>query len=122
HVLAYLRSHPETVVASAASPLTHSAQLLHESLEAYRHGQMQMAQELAVAAYLDGFELVEASLDTVNKGLRLSIEAEMLRYRAMLKGQQPIAAIEAQAARIQGLLSRAQQILTGTHLPAPAAF
>jgi high-affinity iron transporter len=83
---------------------------------------MQMAQELAVAAYLDGFEPVEASLDTVDKGLRLSIETEMLRYRAMLKSQQPMASIEAQVTRIQGLLARAQQLLAGTHLPPAAAF
>jgi high-affinity iron transporter len=123
-VLAYLRSHPEAVVASAASPLTRAAQLLHESLEAYRHGQMQMAQELAVAAYLDGFELVEASLDTVDKRLRLSVEAEMLRYRSMLKSQQPIATVEAQGAHIQGLLARAQQLLAGAQLPPgqPAAI
>ena len=120
HVLAYLRSHPDAVVASAASPLAYSIQLLRESLEAYRHGQMQVAQELAVAAYLDGFELVEASLDTVDKRLRLSVEAEMLRYRALLKSQQPIATVEAQVAQIQGLLDRAQQLLAGAHLP-PAA-
>jgi high-affinity iron transporter len=121
-VLTYLRSHPEAVVVSAASPLARSAQLLRESLEAYRHGQMQMAQELAVAAYLDGFEPVEASLDTVDKRLRLSVEAEMLRYRAMLKSQQPIATVEAQVAHMQGLLARVQQILAGAHLPAAAAF
>jgi high-affinity iron transporter len=121
-LLAYLRSQPEAVVASAASPLEHSMQLLRESLEAYRHGQLPMAQELAVAAYLDGFELVEASLDTVDKRLRLSVEAEMLRYRAMLKSQQPLASVETQVDHIQGLLARAQQRLAGAHLPAAAAF
>jgi len=121
-VLAYLHSHPEAVVASAAPPLARSAHLLRESLEAYRHGQMQVAQELAVTAYLDGFELVEASLDTVDKRLRLSVEAEMLRYRAMLKRQEPFAAVEAQGAQIQGLLARAQQLLAGAHLPPAAVF
>ena len=121
-VLAYLRRHPEVVVSARESPLARSAQLLRESLAAYRRGQVQAAQELAVSAYLDGFELVEASLDTVNKRLRMAVEAEMLRYRAMLKSREPFAVIDTQGSRIQGLLAEAQHFLDRTHLPAGAAF
>ena len=122
HVLAYLRTHPEVVVLSGESPLTRSSRLLHESLTAYRRGQTQLAQELAVSAYLDGFELVEASLDTVNQRLRMAVETEMLRYRAMIKSREPLTAIEAQGTRIQGLLAEAQQLLEETRLPAGAVF
>ena len=121
-VLAYLRRHPEVVVSARESPLARSARLLRESLAAYRRGQVQAAQELAVSAYLDGFELVEASLDTVNKRLRMAVEAEMLRYRAMLKSREPFAVIDTQGSRIQGLLAEAQHFLDRTRLPAGAAF
>jgi high-affinity iron transporter len=121
-MLVYLRSHPERVMPAAETPLAHSSRLLRESLAAYRQGQAQAAQELAVSAYLDGFELVEASLDTVDKPLRTTIEAEMLRYRTTLKNGEPIAAAESQVGRLQELLAEAQRQLEKTQLPASAAF
>jgi high-affinity iron transporter len=121
-VLVYLRSHPERVTQASETPLAHSSRLLRESLAAYRQGQGQTAQELAVSAYLDGFELVEANLDTVDKPFRSTIEAEMLRYRTMLKNGEPIAAAESQVGRLQDLLAEAQRRLERTQLPASATF
>jgi high-affinity iron transporter len=121
-VFAYLRQHPEAVVPAREPPLMHSARLMRESLTAYRQGQLQAAQDLAVAAYLDGFELIEATLDTVDRHLRLTIEAEMLGYRSLLKKQEAGAMLETAAERIQALLSEAQQQLTVTRLPPSATF
>jgi high-affinity iron transporter len=121
-VLVYLRGHPELVVSASESPLPRSSRLLRESLEVYRQGQAQAAQELAVSAYLDGFELVEASLDAVDRRLRMVVEAEMLRYRTMLKSREPIAAVEVQAGRIQELLVETQRLLDRARLPAGATF
>jgi high-affinity iron transporter len=121
-VLAFLRHQPETVVSSHELPLARSIRLVRESLTAYRQGQTQTAQDLAISAYLDGFELVEASLDTVDRRLRMAVEAEMMQYRAMLKNREAIAAVEAAADRMQGLLSAAQQAIEGTRLPVSAAF
>jgi high-affinity iron transporter len=121
-VLAYLRRHPEAMVSSAEPPLVHSSRLLRESLAAYQRGQVQAAQELAVAAYLDGFELVEASLDTVDRRLRMAVEAEMMRYRAMLKSRESSATVAVQGHHIEGLLAEAQRLLDRTRLPAGAVF
>jgi high-affinity iron transporter len=121
-VLAYLRQRPDAVVSVSELPLARSSRLLRESLTAYRQGQAQAAQDLAVSAYLDGFELVEASLDTVDRRLRMTVEAEMMRYRTMLKSGEAISVVEAQADRIQGLLAEAQHLLEGTRLPASATF
>lgn len=121
-VLAYLRRQPQVVASSSASPLAHSARLLRDSLAAYRRGEAQAAQDLAVSAYLDGFELVEASLDAIDRRLRVAVEAEMMRYRAMLKNREPATAIAAQGNRIQDLLVEAQRLLDRSHLPAGAAF
>ncbi len=121
-VLVYLRSHPERITQASETPLAHSSQLLRESLAAYRQGQAQRAQELAVSAYLDGFELVEASLDTVDKPFRTTIEAEMMRYRTMLKNGEPITVAESQVGRLQELLAEAQRRLEKTQLPASATF
>jgi high-affinity iron transporter len=121
-VLSYLRQHPEALVSAQESPLMRSARLMRESLTAYRQGQLQAAQELAVAAYLDGFELVEATLDTVDRGLRTAIEAEMLGYRSLLKKPEAVAAVGSAAEHIQALLSEAQQKLAVTRLPPSATF
>jgi high-affinity iron transporter len=121
-MLTFLRSRPEAIGPSHESPLARSARFLRESLETYRSGQRQAAQELAVSAYLDGFELVEASLDTVDRRLRMAVEAEMMRYRTMIKNGEATAAIEVQAARIQGLLAEARSLLEGRHLSSVASF
>src|SRR5919108_138842 len=121
-VSAYLRQHPEAVVSSHESPLARSARLLRDSLEVYRRGQVQAAQELAVSAYLDGFELVEASLDTVDSPLRMTIEAEMLGYRALLTKRADVAPVTTAAEHIQALLSDAQQKLAVARLPTSATF
>ena len=121
-VLAYLRSQPQVVMSSSELPLARSARLVRESLAAYQRGQTQAAQTLAVSAYLDGFELVEASLDAVDRRLRMAVEAEMMRYRAMIKNQEPTAAVEAQGNRVQGLLAEAATLLAGARLPAGAVF
>jgi high-affinity iron transporter len=121
-VFTYLRQRPEAVVSSHEPPLMRSARLLRESLAAYRQGQLQAAQDLAVSAYLDGFELIEATLDTVDRRLRTTVEAQMLGYRALLKKREPVATVATAAERIQALLSEAQQKLTVTRLPTSATF
>ena len=121
-VLAHLRLHPEAVMWSHETPLTRSARLLRQSLAAYRRGQVQAAKNLAASALLDGFGLVEATLDTVDRRLRMTIEAEMLGYRALLKKGEAVAAVATAVDRLQALLSEAQQQLAVTRLPASATF
>src|SRR5262245_52304994 len=121
-VFAYLRQHPEAVVPAREPPLVHSARIMRESLAAYRRGELQTAQDLAVSAYLDGFELIEAALDTVDRRLRTAVEAEMLGYRALLKQREGVATVATAEERIQALLSEAQQKLEVTRLPTSATF
>jgi high-affinity iron transporter len=121
-VFSYLRQRPEAVVLSQEPPLMHSARLIRESLAAYQQGQLQAAQELAVAAYLDGFELIEAMLDAVDRRLRMTIEAEMLGYRALLRKREAVAKVGTAAERVQALLSEARQKLAVTRLPPSATF
>ena len=96
-VLAYLRSEPGAIAAGRESPLDSSARLLEESLEAYRRGDAARAHQLAVTSYLEGFELVEASLDAVDRGLRTRVESEMLRYRTLIQSRAPREAVEMEA-------------------------
>lgn len=91
-VLAYLRSAPSQLD-NKPSPLDFSQNRLEQSLEAYRQGDYSRARQLAIEAYLEGFELEETSLDTVDSSLRLHIEKEMMTYRQLIRKQAPIAEI-----------------------------
>src|SRR4030095_4006179 len=82
-LLAYLRQHPDLLVPQGGSAIARSAALLRESVLAYRQGGGRGAPEVAAASYLDGFELAEASLDAVDRGLRGEVEAQMMRYRGL---------------------------------------
>jgi high-affinity iron transporter len=118
-VLAYLRSAPSQL-SSGQSPLQISHHRLKQSLEAYRQGHYSRAQQLAVEAYLEGFELVENSLNTVDSPLRLHIEQEMIAYRQLLRQEASIAALEEQQKQLQTLLDQAQERLQDTQLSSTA--
>ncbi len=121
-VLAYLRSEPGALAAGRESPLDASARLLEESLNAYRGGDATRAHQLAVTSYLDGFELVEAPLDAVDRGLRMRVEARMLRYRTLLQSRAPREEVEAEAAAIRALLDTARQRLDTARLSPATTF
>jgi high-affinity iron transporter len=121
-LLAYLRTRPDRLGPTGDDALGRSVRLLGESLDAYKAGRAREAQDLAVSSYLDGFELIEASLDTVDRALRGTVESEMIRYRAMLREGAPVPAVEAQAARLQTLLDDARRALSETGLAGWPAF
>ncbi|TXF11395.1 FTR1 family protein [Pelomicrobium methylotrophicum] len=120
-VMAWLTAHPEAVGTASGSPIDESRRLLAESVDAYRRGDRAEAQRLAVAAYLEGFELAEAGLDTVARSLRIEVEAAMMAYRGLLRSGAPVAEVESKAAAIDVLLARAQELFGGEVLSPSAA-
>ncbi|MBM4336737.1 MAG: c-type cytochrome [Deltaproteobacteria bacterium] len=118
----WLRAHPEALAAVAASPIDFTVKTLRESLLASRGGDSATAQRLALTAYLEGFELIEASLDAVDSDLRTRIEAEMMTYRTKLGSGEPAEDVERQLGAIVALLEHAQTRLEGDSLGAGALF
>ncbi|WP_439361620.1 FTR1 family protein [Bradyrhizobium sp. DASA03007] len=84
-LMAYLRRHPETVTQQQTGSLSRVRGRLTESLAAYRAGDRQHAGELALSAYLDGFEPVEPALGARNRALLERIEGAMGDYRAAIQ-------------------------------------
>jgi high-affinity iron transporter len=122
-VLAYLRSHPEKVSLNTPKPLDISRQKLAASLDAYKSGDAKYAYDLAVSAYLEGFELVETPLSAVDDNLKRTIEAAMTRYRQSLKeGNASPREIAQQATAIQGLLDQAETDLRSGNLSPSMGF
>lgn len=83
-VLAYLRRHPEQVLQQASPSLTTARVKLAESLAAARRGDRGAAKELALSAYLDGFEPIEPTLSARDAMLLSRIEGAMGEYRAAI--------------------------------------
>ncbi len=81
-VMAYLRRHPEAVIEQTPASLSLVRQKLAASLDAARRGDRRAAKELALSAYLDGFEPVEPTLGARDATLLSRIEGAMGEYRA----------------------------------------
>src|SRR3569833_635392 len=110
-VLAYLRAEPQQVGGGRPSPLTVAQQKLGESIAAYRAGDNGRAYDLAVAAYLEGFELAEKSLSNVDAEQKTAIEPAMSQYRQAAKQAAPLSDAVARAAALQTQLSGAAATL-----------
>jgi len=118
----YLRAHPEALQAGRPGPIPFARGKLAQSLAALRAGDRAAARDAAVASYLEGFELVENSLDNVDKALRLDIEREMLALRAAIAAGEPAAAFETRVAHVDALLAAAEGKLDAGELSPAAAF
>lgn len=121
-VRAYLTAQPAVLDAARPAPLDLARAKLHEAVAAYQRGDASAARQLAITAYLEGFELVEASLDNVAPELRTETEREMMALRSAIDARQDAAAIADQAGRIEALLDRAAEALSGDAMSLQAAF
>jgi high-affinity iron transporter len=80
--VASLRHDPALLFAHT-DPLDIALQRLNAAHQAYSEGEYKLAQEYAVSAYLDGFELAENALDAYDPKLRTNIEATMMQFRQL---------------------------------------
>ncbi|WP_219094965.1 FTR1 family protein [Pseudomonas sp. UMAB-40] len=85
------RAQPPQVKRGPAQLLDYTAATLDKSLLAYRAGDHDQAYDLSVAAYLEGFELVESSLDNVDANVRKDTEKSLMAYRQSLQDGLPVA-------------------------------
>ncbi|QVW23155.1 FTR1 family protein [Pseudomonas hormoni] len=88
------RSQPPQVKRGPAQLLDYTAATLDKSLAAYRAGDHDQAYDLSVAAYLEGFELVESSLDNVDANVRKDTEKSLMAYRQSLQDGLPVAQVQ----------------------------
>ena len=88
-VFAWLKAHPSALQAGKESPIVYSRRLLAESATAYHAGNRDEAQRLALASYLEGFELAEASLNAIDRNLRQEVETQMIAYRDLIRRGAP---------------------------------
>lgn len=107
---------------SRQSPLAVSEQHLDAALTAYTDGDAQRAYQLAVAAYLDGFELIEQGLDVVDPALRSDIERAMTDLRNRIRQGVSRSELELDIGAIKDQLDLARERLDQDRLSGVAAF
>ncbi|EPM50996.1 cytochrome c/FTR1 family iron permease [Pseudomonas syringae] len=88
------RTQPPQVQRGPAQLLDYTSVTLDRSLAAYKAGDREQAYDLSVAAYLEGFELVESSLDNVDANVRKDTEKSLMAYRQSLQDSLPIPQVE----------------------------
>ncbi len=84
------RAKPPQVQRGPGQLLDYTATTLDQSLAAYQRGDHEQAYDLSVAAYLEGFELVESSLDNVDSTVRKDTEKALMAYRQSLQDGLPL--------------------------------
>lgn len=109
-VVAYLRRHPD-VVSQRTDTLGVARAKLAQSVAAYEAGNRRGAQELALSAYLDGFEPIEPTLGARDRALLTRVETAMGAFRASISVGTPASDLRAQAERINALLDAAERAL-----------
>lgn len=110
---AFLRANPDAVTGGGggSSPLAIARERLAGALAAYTEGDRDRAKELALAAYLEGFEPVEALLGARDDGLVAQVERAMGELRAAIGRGAPVADVAARVARLNGLFDEAEAAL-----------
>ena len=105
------RAQPPQVKRGPAQLLDYTVATLDKSLAAYRDGDHEQAYDLSVAAYLEGFELVESSLDNVDSNVRKNTEKALMAYRQSLQDGMPIAQVEQRLEAAKALLKESAGLL-----------
>lgn len=121
-LMAYLRRAPQAVLPSAGGSLALARTRLSESVAAYRAGDRSKARDLALAAYLDGFEPVEPVLAARDAALMAKIEAAMGKLRSLVGSAATVDAVAAQVDLLDGLFGQAEAALDSSEASGTAAF
>lgn len=122
HVRAYLTQHPQALRVTTHEPLAFARSKIEETAQAFANGNREEARRLAIAAYLEGFELIETALSRVDASLRAETEREMMGLRTAIVEGQPTDVVTAHTTRITMLLDRADAALSEGNLSPNTAF
>lgn len=119
---AWLRRNPAALAAVQPDPLVIAMNGVRHSVDLYADGDIDAAQDAAIDAYLEGFELAEAALRTTQSALVLDVEAAMTGLRLAIRNQLPESEVRTAGDHALELLQRARDSQTGESLSPGVAF
>jgi high-affinity iron transporter len=105
------RAQPPQAQRGPGQLLEYTRMTLDKSLAAYGAGDHEQAYDLSVAAYLEGFELVESSLDNVDPNVRKATEKSLMAYRQSLQDGLPVAQAAQKLEAAKALLKQSADLL-----------
>lgn len=121
-ITAYLRRNPAAVVPSTNAAFGVARARLSEAVQAYEKGDRAIASDLALSAYLDGFELVEKVLAIHDADLMRRIESAMGELRAAIKRGATAQELQAQVKALDALFGEAEAALDPQRATASSSF
>ncbi|WP_339348701.1 FTR1 family protein [uncultured Sphingomonas sp.] len=121
-VIAYLRRNPSVVIPQVAGILTLARARLDEAVTAYASGDRKGATNLALSAYLDGFEPVEPMLSARDSALMVRIEGAMAALRAAIANGTPPTTVRDQARALDTLFGEAEAALAPEQASSASSF
>lgn len=110
-VTAYLRANPRVLTSDTPASLQLARDRLRESFAAAAAGNRKAANDLALSAYLDGFEPVEGVLATRDGGLMRRTEAAMAGFRIAIDRGEAVPQLRARLTATEALLDQAETAL-----------
>ncbi len=116
------RAKPPAAQRGPGQLIDYTATTLEQSLAAYRAGDHEQAYDLSVAAYLEGFELVESALDNVDANLRKNTEKALMAYRQGLQDGLPVEQVTQRLAAAKAKLEASAKLLGGDGLSWSLSF
>lgn len=116
------RAMPKLLFSEKQSPINTTKSQLKAALDAYHKKDYEKANTLAVSAYLDGFELIENSLNARDSDLRKAIEGNLINLRHVISSGGDEARLVALSSEVFSQLNEADQLLTGSVLSSSALF
>jgi len=121
-VFAYLRANPQALSLKRQSTLLFATEQLDQASAFYQSGDLVQAQRIAIAAYLEGFEPMEISIDNLDKQLRRDIEHEMMGIRQIINNNGSTYEVASKIAHTKNLLFKADELLRSGKLSILGAF
>jgi len=121
-VTAYLRRKPAAVLEPTTGSLTLARTRLAEALTAYAKGDRKGATDLALTAYLDGFEPIEPILSARDNALKVRVESAMGALRSSITEGRSPDEVRIQIATLDALLTDVESALASGEASAGSSF
>jgi len=116
HYVKWLRGNPEQLFSANKNPITVTRTQLLAAQAAHAKGNYSQASDLAISAYLDGFELVENNLNAYDETLRKNIEVQLMNLRQTFKNEKDTAVVAEKVSAALTQLAKADSMLNETKL------